>query len=509
MTKERASLSEYLPYVAFLLIVLVPASLILQKAGTPVKFLAWSAFAALVCAVCVPALFAYSPGLSAFSRLEENVPRPLAAMLPLAAMSPGGIALAFMVPAMEVAAWTTLSALVPGLVLAGAIRASAISQTGPLGVNGFIEERTGSRLLARIVCLVLALPLLAMLCGQAAAFGQLGALYLGLPFGMGLIFCMSLAVLQICVSGAKGIVLGSATLIFAAAALSATVWLQTDTPTSSSVAGPALEGIARLALPFIPFAELTAGHGQTGIFLTALVIGLAFSILPVFSSVPGPTRGAARRELATLASALVLLLALGLIFHIVILPGGGLQAAASQAGSWRQNSGISMASHVAVTILLVGLAISAAVPLYALSLMAGSLLRADGRGYLPARRLALARISVLAIAIVSAWLTLRFEFLIPYIAQLGVALTTASALPLFATLALMRRIRPMTAMSIVATGAIVTTAVFIAGPAVSAEGYGSLPVHPMVPAALSGMLAAAAVSAAYWATPLILSRKGK
>ncbi len=486
-TGERSNPGALLAYVAFLLLVLIPASGLLHKAGVPAHILSAAAWVVLLGATILPVIPAVSRGFHAYARPDPVTPVPLAALLTMAAMLPAGMALAVASAASWQFAAFAAGAPVLGLVVSFALRRVSGGALHPAELAHFVEERSGSRWLALAVCLLLAMPLFAILCGQTAAFSRLAEAYLGMGFALAVAFCLVLAAVQVLLAGATGIVLGSAGLFLAVLATALLAWMHPDSEMPIART-PDLAGIAVLALPFLPSPEEIA---DTVSFSASLaVIGLGFGVLPSLSLDAVSPRQPLRRDLLALAMVVSLLLALGWIFQAWQLPTDAMHGPAIRVVG-------EMANRLAQLLLLAGLMVCAAVPLFSIALLAASLLRPNLRGHLPGRRLALARFSILLVAAAAGWVVVNHEAAIAPAARVTLAMAAALVPPVCLAL-LLRQASVWVGLAAMSAGAAAAVTADLAA--------GAAP--PLICAALACMLAASAVVAAAWIARLRLLRRG-
>lgn len=472
---------ERLAYVAFLLFLLFPASGLLQKAGVPAGLLSGAALVLLIGATILPAAFAYAPGFIGFAKPNRRVSMLLSIWQPAAAMLPAGIAIASLSPPGGRGAAIAGAALLLALVLSRFLRRVQGGIPHPAEVTSFLEARGGSRKLAQALCLIVALPPLGILCGQIAAFGYLAELQLGWNAGQGIALCLAIAILQVWISGATGILTGGASLFIAVLATSLLIWIHPDqTVATLPAALQSSPEMAQLALPFLPLAELPEGQAATAALLIAGAAGLA--VLPIFSLESHGREQPVRRDAQSLLVTLALLVVLGWLFRTLILAGGEPASGFAMTGQDGSNPG--MISRILPLILLAGLAVSAAVPLLSLALLASGQLKPNRRGFLPGRQLALARASIPATALLAGWLCLHFEPWIALATQLAVIVAAAAALPVMLAFLIRPPGAPAAWIAMIA-GAVPAGGLYLAH---HLEIYRL--TYPFSGAALSGMLVA-------------------
>lgn len=509
MADSRPGLTGPLLHVAFLLVLLIVASNVLQKSGVSVDILSWASLVLLTGTALVPAIFVFRPGFASFSCLEAGTRPALPATMLIAAIGPGGLALAFLSLGMSPAAWTALGAAILGMVFSQIIRVGMAGRSDPLQLGAFVEARFNSSLLARATTAIIAVPLLAWLCGQAAAFGHLAQLYLGIPVGKAVLLCILLAVLQIWISGVRGLLLGCASLSIAMAAISAITWIRPEAAhLIFSVEGSAeLVRIAQLAIPFVPLADMQSADWPE-IALAAVAIAAGFSVLPVLAI--HARRDEGRHDSAAFMMAVVLFAAIAFIFHGAILNNnGGLQMALSLPGYWLEEAGIAMTDHIALLVILMAVAITAAIPLFVLGLLVAGQVRQDMRGYLPARQLAAARIAIPVFAGLAAVLTIRMEDWITIAAQFGISLAGASILPVLIAGMFFEMLPRACGAAAMTTGAVAATGWFVAQPALALRSEVSfLHIHPIVASTLLGV-AAGTLLLLSWTALHLMRRKGE
>lgn len=490
--------TEPLGYILFVAVVLVLATSILQKAGVTPATLTWAAFVTMTLAAILPGYFVYAPGYSAFSHLGQAVRPSVIGISMMTTMAPGALVIAFNVHGGAEHPWfgIVFASLPLALMLSCSMAARLLDGTGSLDFAQLLAKRFASPAIGAATAGLAFLPLFSLFCGQVAAFARAAELYLGVPPDLAAMLCLGFLVALCWQTGARGLVLGSASVVAAMVAVIAATYLRPDPDLmlSASSAEAALRQIVGLALPFLPPESGNLGPGlgfwpDLGLVLLAVAAGLA--VLPIFPHLMASGTGSSGVVVRTGIASVVAFAAIAWMFATVILPDGGLLAALSHPDQWLPEGEIGIVDRIAALSALMATAVFAAIAAHGMAVMIAGLGKDNGRAYLPARRLAVARIAVLLIAAAGGWVVRYHESLIPVAAQFALPLAAASLFPTTLAAAAWRGWSTAAAWVGMASGGLAAGAYL--GIAHHVANGGDIPVqllisgHPSIGASLLGM----------------------